>query len=376
VQRIADVLSQGHLGLVALGMYGLGLTLWRRSAKGALVLAWLLSAVLSLAVYTPIWYHHATLILLPLAIAAGMGVSQLIRFAQSHRLWTWADGVCITLGAEAVVVFLLFMPQTHREIAQSVTWPQPEAWAAVEDLHALVQPGDYVITDYPIMAFRAGLFVPPDLTDLGLRRIRAGEVTMADLLVDIERYQPSAVVMWREVFPEDLPEFVDWVDENYFLAHIYDVERRIYVDLPPTPQHPMHVDLGGQVTFLGYSAPERVRPGETLVLVLYWRAQQPMQVSYSVFNHLLDAAGADSVSAGQLRAQRDGLPVGGRHPTTAWVPDDVVADLYEIAIPPDLPPGQYTLQSGMYELASLRRLPVANQPGEDAIRLGTILVVP
>jgi len=131
----------------------------------------------------------------------------------------------------------------------------------------------------------------------------------------------------------------------------------------------MHVNLGGQVTFLGYSAPERVKPGETLVLILYWRAEQPVQVSYSVFNHLLDATG-------QLRAQQDGLPVGGRYPTTSWKPGEVVPDLYEMIIPPDLPPGQYILQSGMYELASLRRLSVTGRAGEDAIRLGTILVTP
>jgi len=69
----------------------------------------------------------------------------------------------------------------------------------LEDLRRLVQPGEYIITDYPIMAFRAGLLVPPDLCDPGTKRILAGELTMADLVADIERYHPPAVVIWGKV---------------------------------------------------------------------------------------------------------------------------------------------------------------------------------
>jgi hypothetical protein len=45
--------------------------------------------------------------------------------------------------------------------------------------------------------------------------------------------------------------------------------------------------------------------------------------------------------------------VGGQFPTGTWQPGDTVVDLHQLS----LPPGNYTLQVGLYELATLQRLP-------------------
>jgi len=56
----------------------------------------------------------------------------------------------------------------------------------------------------------------------------------------------------------------------------------------------------------------------------------------------------------------------------------VVADNNALLIPGDAPPGEYTLEAGMYELATLERLPVVDDAGRkvgDHVILGTVEVL-
>ena len=75
---------------------------------------------------------------------------------------------------------------------------------------------------------------------------------------------------------------------------------------------------------------EELRPGDTLRLTLYWRAAAKLDLDYTVFVHLLDAAR-------RVRAQVDSFPDAGMQPTSQWRPDELVRDAYQIAIPAELP---------------------------------------
>ena len=46
----------------------------------------------------------------------------------------------------------------------------------------------------------------------------------------------------------------------------------------------------------------------------------------------------------------------GDYPTRLWAPGEVVTDPHPVVLPPDLPPGQYRLTVGMYNLETLVRL--------------------
>ncbi len=96
-----------------------------------------------------------------------------------------------------------------------------------------------------------------------------------------------------------------------------------------------------------------------------WTALQPVQVEYVPFLHLLDASG-------QLRAQRDLRPVGGYRPTTTWAPGEPIEDHMGLALPDDLPPGEYELVLGLYAATSGQRLLTAD--GGDHVRLGTVVI--
>jgi hypothetical protein len=79
--------------------------------------------------------------------------------------------------------------------------------------------------------------------------------------------------------------------------------------------------------------------------------------------HLID-------SGGKLIAQRDQIPGVGAFPTTSWVADEYLVDVYDI----DAPPGEYTIRVGMYDPATNLRLPVldaSNLPVGDYSELAT-----
>lgn len=141
----------------------------------------------------------------------------------------------------------------------------------------------------------------------------------------------------------------------------------------PQIQNPHEARLGQGVQLLGHDVnSNEIRAGGTLQLTLYWQALAEMDVSYTVFTHLLDAEEG-------LWGQMDGIPLRGEAPTTSWVSGEVIADEYDITVDPGASPGDYTVEIGMYDAATGRRLPVSidGQLLEgDRLVLGQIRVLP
>jgi hypothetical protein len=120
----------------------------------------------------------------------------------------------------------------------------------------------------------------------------------------------------------------------------------------PSLSHPLDLRLGDGILLLGYDlADPRPDPGGTLHLTLYWQAQGPTDVAYTVFTHLLGPQGL-------VVAQSDSPPQGGAAPTTSWLAGEVIADEYWIPVPSELPPGPLYIEVGMYDPATGDRLPI------------------
>ena len=127
-----------------------------------------------------------------------------------------------------------------------------------------------------------------------------------------------------------------------------------------------------RLKLVGYDLPMRVlAPGTNLNLVLYWQALSAIDLDYTVFVHVLDANG-------QLVAQTDAQPLGGRAPTSWWRPGDQFRDPRTVGLGADLPPGTYTVEAGLYDNASGQRMPLFDASGQQLadgrLGLGTILV--
>jgi len=145
-------------------------------------------------------------------------------------------------------------------------------------------------------------------------------------------------------------------------------ERRF---ITPEIQHPLEATLGDQVRLLGYDiSPAPYKRGETLHLTLYWQAMTRMDQSYTVFVHLLNKDGL-------MGGQWDSAPGGGLLPTTGWLQGEVIADEYEVPIKDGAPPGEYTIEIGMYEASTGERLQVRGEGGDvegNSILLGKIQI--
>lgn len=134
-----------------------------------------------------------------------------------------------------------------------------------------------------------------------------------------------------------------------------------------TPQHP--VDLrylepnGEQIHLVGYTAhadgkllaaPNRVVPvvraGQYVRYTLFWQAEGLIEQNYHAFVHLTDHLGEPLV-------QEDQLPGPLFHAPQLWNRYRAHTDSYLLRIPPDAPSGLYWPGVGIYDFATLDRLP-------------------
>ena len=132
-------------------------------------------------------------------------------------------------------------------------------------------------------------------------------------------------------------------------------EARLFA-CPPTVQHRPLLRFGTSAMLGGVEAPLRVRAGESLSVDLYWKATEVFGLDYVTFVHLLDADY-------RLHAQSDSIPAAGTRPTRGWMLNEVVRDRHVLQLPPDLPPGTYRLEVGMYAQHSHDRLEVLDKSG-------------
>jgi len=134
------------------------------------------------------------------------------------------------------------------------------------------------------------------------------------------------------------------------------------------------VSVGWRSRSAVWTEPLTVGAGQPLHLTLYWRVLASPRDSFTVFIHLID-------SAGRYVTGYDYTPLGGACPSylwfPKWLPGQRLTDPYRLVLPDDLPPGDYWLETGMYGMTSLRRLPVVDSEGNlagDRVILGSVQV--
>jgi hypothetical protein len=131
---------------------------------------------------------------------------------------------------------------------------------------------------------------------------------------------------------------------------------------------PLEVNFAHRILLRGFEfSPSVVAPGTSINLEFHWQAVQPMMFAFTTFIHLRDGEG-------QVVAQSDVQPGQGRWPTNTWNRHEWITDHVSLALPADLPTGDYQLWAGWYHLESGQRLPLADDETEDSVLLGTITV--
>jgi hypothetical protein len=127
----------------------------------------------------------------------------------------------------------------------------------------------------------------------------------------------------------------------------------------PQTMIPQGGQFGDVITLESYaweSGPGVVRA------TLRWSANAYLDVSYTVFVHLVGPDGE-----GQALAQGDAAPMGGRWPTSLWLPGVPLDDVHAVQLPSDLLPGTYGLLVGLYDPTTGDRLLLSD--GADSVHL-------
>jgi hypothetical protein len=126
----------------------------------------------------------------------------------------------------------------------------------------------------------------------------------------------------------------------------------------PASAKPACARLGDVAELAGYEWEPDAEESRQGTLTLYWRASagSPAAESYMVFTHLLSADGT-------LLAQHDGPPGEDEKPTDIWVPNEVIADRHRLSLGEPYA-GPVRLVVGMYELATMERLPAYDCAGQ------------
>ncbi len=172
------------------------------------------------------------------------------------------------------------------------------------------------------------------------------------------------------------PEVVETLEmwEPEYVAQINGIEyARVYkvpslvLDKAPAVTHPVSVNLGDKVTFLGYDLEtQQVETGSEIEVTLYWQRREPLETDYSAYLHLIN--GVYDVWGGQ-----DGGPLWGAMPTSLWEEEMVVADRRQLQVLPGTPPGVYQIEMGMYDPMAMVPLEPVNEDGN--LLLGSVEVV-
>jgi hypothetical protein len=360
---------------ILLLLAGLGLveTLIGRMRDGWLLLVWLALAGLMLLVHEPLRYKHFSILLPLLGIWAGVALAQTwaggVRFRQAPA---WIKGKT-AIGLLLAAAYMLRMPATLEtwRTAVEADGPPADEIVALDFIQQVTTPADCLITDDMPLAYWSGRMVPPELAEVSTNRLQAGELTLDELVAISTHYDCQVVAAVSNRIPKYLPEYTDWVKQNYWGRFHYG-EDHLYVakaNTVPDPVHPMQIDFEAPLRFLGYTLdPPAGLPGVRLPLVLYWKSLATFETDYTIFVHLRDTQNVTWLAA-------DHRPYLGVVPTTHWRPGGVIKDVVWLDLPADLPPGEYHLWVGLYRLDTMERLPVAGDlSGEHAIDLGVVRI--
>ncbi|MCC6905053.1 MAG: hypothetical protein IT326_04360 [Anaerolineae bacterium] len=181
-----------------------------------------------------------------------------------------------------------------------------------------------------------------------------------------------AVIFWNEGAGDPDRRVESWLNTHLYRLREEWVGPLRVVTYAAPPSEPALMESG--VGFGGLMRLERAgyalldAAGEqAVVLRLEWRAIATISASYKTVTFIQD-------EEGQTLTQSDLVPVAFLRPTASWAVDEQIIDQYAVPLPAGLPAGTYTIRLGVYDEATLIRLPLETEGAPDTLVLGTFVV--
>lgn len=170
-------------------------------------------------------FQTPLILLPPMILIAGWGYfylfSEVIPAFQRKKLdkipvlWLYLACLALYLIVGAVQVKTLMNEAVGGANVEAIAYHRSKA-EAVDFVMNTTQQTDCVITDDPVFVLQSQRYPPPQLGDLSLRRIRAGDLNLDSLEQSIQANQCKALVLASGIFnKKNIPGIWDWA-ESYF----------------------------------------------------------------------------------------------------------------------------------------------------------------
>jgi hypothetical protein len=253
-----------------------------------------------------------------------------------------------------VCVFLIVIGQLDalHALYTDPTYARDDYRAIAARITSELRPGDAVILDAPNQVEVFTYYYHGDAPIYQLPRGLGGDddQTYADVQAIIHDHRRIWVLFWGETERDP-----NRVVQATLDAGAYPVASQWYRDVrlaqyavlgqaPAAPDVQVNAHFGESITLVGYALSADDLPADDVFgVTLFWTTDTPLETRYKVTVQLL-------APDGFLITQHDAEPGGNRALTTTWLPGDTVVDTHGLIIPADLPPGDYTLAVGLYDL--------------------------
>lgn len=196
--------------ILLLALVGLAITIKQRRVMMLYPAVWLAAAALILSFYQPIWSHHQMLVTIPAALLAGgaaaEGIQWLARQWKQKTTHVPESVLYVSALLLALITLVVRTPDVLDQF-QAKTNGESEPRAAYEDrvmrrINQYAPQTNWMVTDLPMYAFRAGLLTPPDLAVISWKRLAAGDLSEADILKTIQELKPEQILLGRFRFEQ------------------------------------------------------------------------------------------------------------------------------------------------------------------------------
>lgn len=187
--------------LAALAVAGAWSSLRGRHRLALYASLWAAIAFPVLLVHRPLWFHHLVLLTIPASLfgAAALVAAWDLVARRTPAAWRPLHPAAQALALLMIVALVAWQARWIRGLR--VPASDQEKAALADQLRARAKPGDIMLTDMPMCAFRAGLRVAPEAAVLSEKRLRTGSITEAELRNTLRRTRPAFVLFGRFDLP-------------------------------------------------------------------------------------------------------------------------------------------------------------------------------
>jgi 4-amino-4-deoxy-L-arabinose transferase-like glycosyltransferase len=219
--------------ILLLALVGIGCAFQQRRWLMFYPIAWMASAVLILLNMRPVWFHHQLLITLPAALLAGGAAAEtLLLLYRAIRTPSTLGKAWIGLASGLIAILLVLANRPAQAISQfempgaSANEPRaPFEDRVMRKINLYSERTNWMVTDLPMFAFRAGIAVPPNLAVISGKRFASGELTEENIIETVREYTPEQVLIGRF----KLPRLEQSMLENYALILEREQELKLYI---------------------------------------------------------------------------------------------------------------------------------------------------